>query len=456
MVVMSFSFSVYLSTAVFLGLIGVVAADAIVSEPKALPSQCPSSGVLSLKAGDYYGNVSLGNCTIVGAAPGAVIHGNIKFDYGMLMGIIHFEGEGATSSCIEGSVEVKGDDMRFHGCDIPYKGSHGWNQVKVSGGKARFEHGGSLCGLTVVGGSINITNVTGCWGSLQVGPGTVNLNVDIDVRRYGGEIQQYGGVNIDGMKGRLGGTIRLADSFRVVNSVVEFDTFTPIGEYNTFLSMDNVTGSGTVEYQAYGHQGVYISNCKFNGMAFSASMARGFGSISNTKWRGGMLFIGWSAPLSFSGLRIENSDFLNVFVSGRFPGYTDITSSNVSGKIALEMQDVSSPWPETALTITKSRVVFLPGEDQSGSSSVPGPIRISSSTVSFPGSSRALLGASHLTVNRSTILVTNVRHASPIVFLPGDDPTCGDMHIYDANIDVTNCSVPWVSQSFAKIGQIIV
>ena len=93
-----------LSTIVLLGLILTVEADAALSRAMAIPSQCPHSGVLRLKAGEYTANVSLGNCTIIGEAPAVVIHGKVAFDHGLLMGIIHFEGGGATSSCVEGSV----------------------------------------------------------------------------------------------------------------------------------------------------------------------------------------------------------------------------------------------------------------------------------------------------------------------------------------------------------------
>jgi len=380
--------------------------------------------------------VSLGNCTVIGEVPGVVVHGKVTFDHGLLMGIIHFEGEGATASCVEGSIEVKGDDIRFHRCDMPAD-IHGWTVVNVSGGKARFEHGGSLCRLTVVAGSVEITNVTGCeYGSLLVGPGPVNLNM--------ADVTHYGQVRIDGMKGRLSGTTQTTEGLVIKNSVVEFDTFRPSVIYGagTSLYLDNVIGSGSLDHSAFDHDSVYINNCQFKGMVYSSFTQRGGVGISNTTWREGSFNIGWGGPLGGLGLSIDTCDFENVSLSGRFPGPTEITSSNVSGKIGLHMED---DYNHYALTITKSRVVFLPD----GSSSVPGPISISSSTVFFPESSAALVGASQLKVNRSTIQVTDVKNGSAIQIR-------GDIHMYNANIDVTNCSVPWVSQSFTKMNQIIV
>merc|ERR1712224_379406 len=73
-------------------------------------------------------------------------------------------------------------------------------------------------------------------------------------------------------------------------------------------------------------------------------------------------------------------------------------------------------------------------------------IDVRSSTLSFPGSSGALVGASQLNVANSTIHVTNVRDSSPI-------QVGGDIHMSNVNIDVTNCSTSWVSQSSVKTGQ---
>jgi hypothetical protein len=406
----------------------------------AMPSQCPSSGILHLKAGEYHANVSLGNCTVVGEAPGAVVRGKVTFDHGLLMGTIHFEGEGATSSCVAGSVEVNGDDVRFHGCDnsVHHACFEAGNCVNVSGGRARFEHGGNLCGLTIVAGSVNITNISGCdwWSSyLTVGPGPVNLNM--------ADVKHYHAVSIDGMKGRLGGTMNTEQAVIIKNSVVEFDTFRPEIAYSSApFSLDNVIGSGKVEYFARDHNYAPISNCRFNDMVYSANLQRGGGQISNTTWRGGSFNITWGGPLGGMGLGIADSNFQNVSVGGAFPGPTEITSSYVSGQIGLHTEAWSNPG---TLTITKSYVVFLPAQ----SSSVAGPIRISSSILSFPGSAGALVGASHLNVTMSTIQVANVMNGSPIQI-------GGDIHMSDANIDVTNCSASWVSQSFATTKQIFV
>jgi len=434
------------------------------SRTMAIPSQCPHSGVLRLTAGEYTANASLGNCTIIGEAPGVVVRGKITFDHGLLMGIIHFVGEGATSSCVEGSVEVKGDDMRFHGCDI--SGYIGWiwwppknrlqrawvvSDVTVSGGKARFEHGGRLCGLTVLAGSVDITNVTGCdefrpsylsvgcdESGTSPGPGPVSLNM--------ADVGSYEIVSICGVKGRLGGTIQTSSGLGIKNSVVEFDSFRPTTRpyESPSLSLEKVIGSGSFDFStSVTSSSVSISNCQFNDLAFSSFQVRGGVSISNTTWRGGS-FNAVVVDDNGAGLTIDTSDFQNVSLSGRFPGQTEITSSNVTGKIGLHMRDTWGPFV-CGLTITKSHVVFLPAS----SSSVPGPIRISSSTVSFPQSSGALRGSSHLEVNRSTIQVTNVRNGSAIQI-------GGDIHMYDSNIDVTNCTVPWVSQSVAKATLIIV
>jgi hypothetical protein len=109
--------------------------------------------------------------------------------------------------------------------------------VTVSGGKARFEHGGSLCALTVVAGSVDITNVTGCddYGYLRVGPGPVHLNM--------ADVGRYSAVYIDGMKGRLGGKIETQSGLVIKNSVVEFDTFEPRAKYafGASLSLDNTS-----------------------------------------------------------------------------------------------------------------------------------------------------------------------------------------------------------------------
>ena len=95
-----------LAMIVLLGPARYAAADAALSGPVAFPMQCPSSGVLHLDAGEYSAqNVSLGNCTVVGKAPAAVIHGKVSFDHGLLKGAIHFEGGGAPSSCVAGAVE---------------------------------------------------------------------------------------------------------------------------------------------------------------------------------------------------------------------------------------------------------------------------------------------------------------------------------------------------------------
>lgn len=402
--------------------------------------ECPHSGVLRLKAGEYTANASLGNCTIIGEAPGVVIHGKVAFDYGLLMGIIHFEGGGATSSCVEGSVEVKGDDVRFRGCDIRGVGDPWFSNVTVSGGRARFEHGGRLCALTVVAGSVDITNVTGCPGGrghLRVGPGPVHLDM--------ADVGIYQGVYIDGMRGRLGGIVETFEGLEIKNSVVEFDTFETQIAYDSWgLSLDNVTGSGSFHVDGP-HDSAAITNCQFNGMVYSQTMGRGGLEVFNTTWRGGSINIGY--PASNGYFDIGFSDFQNVSLSGQISGRFDITSSNVTGKIGLLSYILYDdiPCADCVLTITKSRVVFLPAS----SSSMGDPIRITSSTVSFQESSGALLGSSHLEVNRSSIQVTNVRNGAAIQIR-------GDTHMYDSNIDVTNCSGPWVSQSYAKANPIIV
>jgi len=422
-----------------------VEADAALSRAMAIPSQCPHSGVLRLKAGEYTANVSFGNCTIIGEAPGVVIHGKVAFEHGLLMGIIHFEGGGATSSCVAGSVEVKGDDVRFHGCDIRGVGYLcALSNVTVSGGKARFEHGGSLCGLTVVAGSVDITNVTGCdcgrpgdRGYLRVGPGPVHLNM--------ADVGFYQGVYIDGMRGRLGGLVTTQEGLVIKNSVVEFDTFATFTSYDTYgVELDNVIGSGSFHVGG-GHESAAITNCQFNGMVYRSYVGRGGLGVSNTTWRGGSLNIGY--PASNGYFSIGTSDFQNVSLSGQISGPFEITSSNVTGKIGLLSYILYDdiPCKDCVLTITKSRVVFLPAS----SSSMGDPIRITSSTVSFQESSGALLGSSHLEVNRSTIQVTNVRNGAAIQIR-------GDTHMHDSNIDVTNCSGPWVSQSYAKANPIIV
>merc|ERR1712091_390966 len=114
----------------------------------------------------------------------------------------------------------------------------------------------------------------------------------------------------------------------------------------------------------------------------------------------------------------------------------------MSGKIALQM--TGSP---CGLTIADSYVTFSSG----GSSSVPGPIQISSSILSFPGSSGALVGTSSLVVNKSTIQVTGPLPNGPSVQIGGD------IHMSNAHLDVVNCSASssWLSQSSAKLNVIL-
>jgi len=436
-----------LAMIVLLGPARYAAAGAALSGPVAFPMQCPSSGVLHLDAGEYSAqNVSLGNCTVVGKAPAAVIHGKVSFDHGLLKGAIHFEGGGAPSSCVAGAVEVNGDDVRFHGCDIgiwadPFPGPRQRvNAVNVSGGRARFEYGKQVCGLTIVAGSVDVTNISGCeavegLGRLLVGPGPVNLNMT--------NVKHYGEVDIDGMKGRLGGTLQTDGPFSIKNSLVQFDAFGPqVNNLGASFYLDNVTGSGSVEYFAASHSSSGITNCQFNDMMYSVSMQRGPSSISGTTWKAGS----YSTRSSSGGFTVGNSDLQNVSVSAQL--YCDswsgaeITSSYMSGKIGLQMATGS----HCGLTIANSYVTFSSG----GSSSVPGPIQISSSILSFPGSSGALVGTSSLVVNKSTIQVTGPLPNGPSIQIGGD------IHMSNAHLDVVNCSASWLSQSSAKLNAILI
>jgi len=435
-----------LSVVVLFSLARYAAAGTAPSGPVALPSQCPSSGVLHLNAGTYSAqNVSLGNCTVVGRAPGAVIHGNIAFDHGLLKGVIHFNGGGAASSCVAGRVEVNGDDVRFHGCDI------GWmNSIKVLGGRAQFEYGKQVCGLTIVAGSVNITNISGCEGytPFRVGPGPVNLNM--------ANVKHYGSVEIDGMTGRLGGSLQTNDFVSIRNSVVNFDTFRPeVSNPGAGFNLDNVTGSGSIISSVY-HASSAIKNCNFHDMVYSVSMVRGWPYMSGTTWKRG------SYVLSRYGggeLSVDTSDLQNVSVlvdqsQCWFHAGAAITSSNISGKIGLtigltssyQRGDLPGQKRKCGLTIENSHVTFSPGV----SASVGGPIRVSSSTLLFPGSSGALVGASNLVVNMSVIQVTGpLPHGSSVQI-------GGDIHMSNARLDVVNCSASWVSQSSTKQKQILI
>merc|ERR1711935_890635 len=103
----------------------------------------------------------------------------------------------------------------------------------------------------------------------------------------------------------------------IKNSVVEFDTFRPEIAYSSApFSLDNVIGSGKVEYFARDHNYAPISNCRFNDMVYSANLQRGGGQISNTTWRGGSFNITWGGPLGGMGLGIADSNFQNVSVGG--------------------------------------------------------------------------------------------------------------------------------------------
>jgi len=433
------------------------AAGAAPTGPATIPSQCPSSGVLQLDARMYSApNVSLGNCTVIGKAPGAVIHGKIAFDHGLLKGAIHFEGGGAPSSCVSGHVEVNGDDVRFHGCDIGVTWSKDqYNSVIVSGGRAQFEYGKQVCGLTIVAGSVNITNISGCDAEgiispLKVGPGPVDLNM--------ANVEHYGWVDIDGMKGRLGGTLRTDFWFTIANSVVNFDMFyAHVNSFQEgyFFGLDNVTGTGSLEYQAGSNAGnsAPITNCQFNDMAYTASMVDGQASIVGTTWKSGSFHasVAWDdRDLPFL---VESSDLQNVSVSvtmgkDRVLGSpaAKIISSNISGKISLQIPG-QNPWlhrplppNDFGLTIANSHVAFSPG----GSSSVDGPIEISSSTLSFLGSTGALVGKTSLAVNMSTIQVTGPLPDGPSLQISGD------IHMSNVRLDVVNCSGPWLSQPFAQ------
>jgi len=348
-------------------------------------------------------------------------------------------------------VEVNGDDVRFNGCDIgiwesplPSPGPVRQNAVNVSGGMARFEYGKQVCGLVIFAGSVNITNISGCegyysLGALQVGPGPVNLNM--------ANVKHYGEVYIDGMQGRLGGNLQTDGPSAIKNSVVKFDALDAWGDGASF-SLDNVTGSGSVKFFTSTHSFSDITNCQFTDMEYTVQLQRGPSTISGTTWKGGS----YSTDSASGTFYVENSDLQDVSVSadlydagecwaGHEPG-AEITSSNVSGKIELKV----SRYSHCGLKISNSHVAFSPG----GSSSVPGPIQISSSTLSFPGSSGALVGASSFVVNTSTIKVTGP--------LPSGSPVQigGDIHMSHAHLDVVNCSASWVSQPFGKVNTIMI
>jgi len=352
----------------------------------------------------------------------------------MLKGIIHFEGEGTTPSCVEGPVEVNGDDVRFHGCSHSLLGE---NSVNVSGGLARFENGGRLCGLTIVAGSVNISNISGCidgiWRHLAVGPGPVDLNIAADMH--------YNSIDIAGMKGQLGGSWSTEVETSIFNSTVKFNDL-KVTTASAFepLSLNKVKGSGKLQYLGIDHNYAPITDCAFEDMVYSGTVQRGSASIFNTTWTGGSYYFQSFGRMAATGLSVQYSSLHNVSVTGYVQAASYITSSTLSGKVGLKMDY------HAQLQITKSHVVFLPASSTTWPTSEAGSIDVRSSTLSFPGSSGALVGASQLDVTNSTIHVTNVRDSSPI-------QVGGDIHMSNVNIDVTNCSTSWVSQPFIKTGQ---
>lgn len=228
----------------------------------------------------------------------------------------------------------------------------------------------------------------------------------------------------------------------ISNSIVEFDTLIVTTAFSWEpLFLDRVVGSGIIEYTGSDHNIAPIYNCVFKDMVYSGYVNRGYAMIENTTWTGGSYKFVSSvrSDAENPALTVDSSSLHNVSVSGYIPRAAAIISSNVSGKVGLTM-DYAAP-----LRIMKSQVVFLPASSTAWGPSRAGSINVSSSSLSFPGSSGSLVGASQLDVTSSTIHVMNIRNASPIQI-------AGDIHMSDVNIDVTNCSASWVSHSFVKTG----